>query len=183
MPKIELLDTLIRLASLGTSGICIFAIFWIGWLLSKPPAPHSALREKSLRIFMSMCLGVALISLATAIVGQVWDNSSLREQLTSAEEKLKARDQLYTVLGTVELGDGGDPRTVTITTSYPPLTPYNKQGLFQFDVCKEPTGRFPALSITCPGYELRPVNLNDELVARTTKGRVEISKVVLNKLP
>jgi hypothetical protein len=32
-----LLDTLVRLASLGASGISIFAIFWIGWLIHGLP--------------------------------------------------------------------------------------------------------------------------------------------------
>jgi hypothetical protein len=47
MSETGLLDTLVKLASLGTSGICIFVIFWIGWLLSKPAAPRSAQRERT----------------------------------------------------------------------------------------------------------------------------------------
>ena len=62
-----LLDTLVKLASLGASGVCIFAIFWIGWLILRLPADVSLEKHKTLRIFMIVVVLMALISGATGL--------------------------------------------------------------------------------------------------------------------
>ena len=63
----ELLDTLVRLASLGASGISIFVIFWIGWLLLRLPSGADRERHKTLRLFMLVCFGIALIAGGTGL--------------------------------------------------------------------------------------------------------------------
>lgn len=45
-----LLDTLVKLASLGASGVCIFAIFWIGWLILRLPAGKDPERHREAEI-------------------------------------------------------------------------------------------------------------------------------------
>ena len=55
-------ETLVKLASLGTAGICIFVIFWTGWMIMRTPADASAQRYRILRQFMVVAVVVALIS-------------------------------------------------------------------------------------------------------------------------
>ena len=57
-----LLDTLIKLAALGTSGVCIFAIFWIGWLILHLPDDAPPEKHKTLRMFMIVTVIIAVIS-------------------------------------------------------------------------------------------------------------------------
>ena len=63
-----LLDTLVKLASLGASGVCIFAIFWIGWLILRLPAEATPERHQTLRMFMIFVVIIALISGVTGLV-------------------------------------------------------------------------------------------------------------------
>ena len=58
----SLLETLVKLASLGASGICIFAIFWIGWLISRTPSGADPERHRTMRQFMAMCVAIAIIA-------------------------------------------------------------------------------------------------------------------------
>jgi formate hydrogenlyase subunit 3/multisubunit Na+/H+ antiporter MnhD subunit len=61
------LDALVKLASLGTSGICIFAIFWIGWLIqgsSKSENPHY---HSTLKSYMKTVVLIAIISSISGI--------------------------------------------------------------------------------------------------------------------
>ena len=62
-----ILDTVIKLASIGASGICIFAIFWIGWVLRKPRDNATADDHKTLRFYMVTCVFIALVSAGSGI--------------------------------------------------------------------------------------------------------------------
>jgi hypothetical protein len=69
----DLLESLVKLASAGTSGICIFAVFWTGFTLIRLPNDASKNRHVSLRYFMGMCLFVSLISAGTTFGAGYWD--------------------------------------------------------------------------------------------------------------
>ena len=88
-------DTLIKLASLGTSGVCIFVIFWIGWLLRKPQENADPEHHKSLRFFMGTSIIIAIISGVTGIANariNAGINAELRgenEQITQQNMAIK----------------------------------------------------------------------------------------------
>ena len=89
----ELLDTLVRLASLGASGISIFAIFWIGWLLLRLPSDADRERHKTLRFFMLVCLGIALISGGTGLANVMFKAdkiSKLNLKITENREEIES---------------------------------------------------------------------------------------------
>ncbi len=67
MPE-ELLDTLVRLASLGASGVSIFAIFWVGWLIWRLPSDATRERHVTFRMFMIITVIIAVISGGTGLV-------------------------------------------------------------------------------------------------------------------
>jgi hypothetical protein len=80
----RLLETLVKLASLGTSGICIFAIFWIGWLVKKPT---SLSHYRTLRFYMIACIIIAVISAASGILNAYFNAAKIekiQEQLPTA---------------------------------------------------------------------------------------------------
>lgn len=101
----ELLDTLVRLASLGASGISIFAIFWIGWLLLRLPSDADRERHKTLRFFMLVCFGIALISGGTGLANVMFKAdkiSKLNLKITENREEIDRYKNLRsTARGTV----------------------------------------------------------------------------------
>ncbi len=101
----ELLDTLVRLASLGASGISIFAIFWIGWLLLRLPSGADRERHKTLRFFMLVCFGIALIAGGTGLANVMFkaDQISILNQtiIENSEEIDRYKNLQSTARGTV----------------------------------------------------------------------------------
>ena len=98
-----LLNTLVKLASLGASGICIFAIFWIGWLILRPPENHDPERHRTLRAFMATCVVIAIISAASGIANAINNagkisqiekkNSTLESEISTLESEILALDR------------------------------------------------------------------------------------------
>lgn len=86
-----LLDTLVKLASLGASGICIFAIFWIGWLIQNQPPTKDPERHRTLRLFMITTVVIASISAVSGIANALINSGKIAElkaENKSATERL-----------------------------------------------------------------------------------------------
>ena len=83
------LDDLVKLASLGTSGICIFGIFWTGWLIKTSSNSENTLFHDSLHKYMKLVISVAVISgisgVANAYIKQ--NEINVLEQQNIALEK------------------------------------------------------------------------------------------------
>ena len=62
----QMLETIVQLASAGTSGVCVLAIFWSGVCLQRLPRDAADGRYRSFRHFMAMCVLIALISAGAA---------------------------------------------------------------------------------------------------------------------
>jgi formate hydrogenlyase subunit 3/multisubunit Na+/H+ antiporter MnhD subunit len=94
-----LLETLVKLASLGASGVCIFAIFWVGWLILQLPSDASTERHKSLRFFIVACVIIAVISGVTGLVNakfnvdEITELSSEITNLTNKFDEYKAEKE------------------------------------------------------------------------------------------
>jgi hypothetical protein len=183
----QLMDTLVKLASLGTSGICIFAIFWIGWLISRPEVSRSAERQRTLRSFMVFCIVILVVSAG----GGLWNDKqqifSLKKQINEYEtgkEQYETTRQQYTVRGIVRKDDGSDPGDVTIYTRYPPVSPDGNGNIIGLRVKREEDGTFPSLGVTCPGFAVIAVDLNlEEQAGHVTNNVINLSPIDLHKIP
>ncbi len=82
-----LLETLVKLAALGAAGVCIFAIFWIGWLILHLPEGATPERHKTLRAFMVTTVFIAIISAAAGFLNSKFN----ADKITNAE---RLRDPL-----------------------------------------------------------------------------------------
>lgn len=105
-----LLDTLVKLASLGASGVCIFAIFWIGWIIYRLPSDAGSERYKSLRMFMLTTLGIAVISGVTGVTNAAWNQgeiakleSAMASQAAEIGELQEMRDTVTGMVSTLDL--------------------------------------------------------------------------------
>jgi len=73
----ELLDVLVKLANLGTSGICVLAIFWCGFQLQQLPNDAPAIRYETLKSFFLLCGVIALISGVTGVFGVYFNRQQI----------------------------------------------------------------------------------------------------------
>lgn len=77
----QFLETLVKLASAGTSGISIFVVFWCGYMVWKLPEDASPERHATLRFFMKIAFGITILSAITSASAAYWDfrtNQALR---------------------------------------------------------------------------------------------------------
>jgi hypothetical protein len=87
-----LLDTLVKLASLGASGVCVLAIFWVGWLISKLGPTASVQQHRTVRLFMGMTIVIAVIAFASGIAN-AWFNARVISEVKN-ESKLAVAEQV-----------------------------------------------------------------------------------------
>ncbi len=184
MPDIGVLDTLVKLASLGTSGVCIFAIFWIGWLLLKSDPAKNIERQRTLRFYMIACVAIAVIQVAAAFVTGRTDArqlDALKEQINSYESQYIQ----YRVKGIVVKDDNSDPGDITITTQFPPLSPDGSGRIVSLLVKRNKDGKFPSLSFSAFGYSIEGVYLDDFVQPDATGADnvIDINKITLHKIP
>jgi hypothetical protein len=74
---------LVKLASLGASGVCVLAIFWVGWLISKLPKNANPEHHKTMRLYMGMTVVIAVIAFASGLAN-AWFNS---EKIATIQQK------------------------------------------------------------------------------------------------
>ncbi len=139
-----MLDTLVKLASLGASGVCIFAIFWVGYLIKHTPSDNAE-RHRTLRNFMWMSVFIAVISGGSGIANAYFNREKISEARTKAEmrareaeaasEKARAATERAAALSTVvedqlkALNATKDALTEFERNANPRLTPDLKQQL------------------------------------------------------
>ena len=84
------LDFLVQLASLGTSGVCIFTIFWVGTLLRNSSA--NAEQHKTIRHFITASVVIACISAASGVANAAIKQSRIN-QLQEDNSTLSVRNE------------------------------------------------------------------------------------------
>lgn len=83
------LGDLVKLASLGTSGICIFGIFWTGWLIKTSSNSENTLFHNSIHKYMRLVISVAFISGISGVANAYIKQNEIKilEQQNTALEK------------------------------------------------------------------------------------------------
>lgn len=81
----EILDMAVKLASAGTSGICVLAILWTGYLLKSLPNDASKHMHQTVRLYMGMCMFIALISAGTGM----WNAQANATKIANLTEEHK----------------------------------------------------------------------------------------------
>ncbi|MEO0576118.1 MAG: hypothetical protein AAF004_11705 [Pseudomonadota bacterium] len=82
----QLLDTVVRLAAFGTSGVCIFAVFWIGMIMRKPNKDASPEWYRSMRHYMTMCVLCGVITGASGVANAMFNADKTAAQAERAEQ-------------------------------------------------------------------------------------------------
>jgi len=66
----------VKLAAIGTSGICIFAIFWGGWLIHKTT---DVAKLETIRFFINRAVIIAIISALSGVLNAVINAGTISE--------------------------------------------------------------------------------------------------------
>ncbi|MCE9567235.1 MAG: hypothetical protein K8U57_34975 [Planctomycetes bacterium] len=90
----ELLDTAVKLAALGTSGVCVAALVWTGLFMARMPAEQERNKHASLRNYMLMCFGIAIVSGVSGAFSPTAERSRELQATNQAQaEKIAAFDK------------------------------------------------------------------------------------------
>ena len=88
----EFLDTLVKLANLGTSGICVLAIAWGGFQFQKIPNDAPPIRYETLKSFFNLCILIAVISAATGLLSAYFNRQQIVTERNRADTAVAAAD-------------------------------------------------------------------------------------------
>ena len=80
MPNDVMLDTLVKLAAAGTSGVCILGIAATGWLIHKADEKTPKEKYRMMRYYLLSTLGIALISAASGALNAKWNAEAIKER-------------------------------------------------------------------------------------------------------
>jgi hypothetical protein len=80
------LDTLVKLANLGTSGICVLAIAWGGYQFQKIPNDAPPIRYETLKSFFNLCILIAITSAVTGLLSAYFN----RQQIVTERSRANA---------------------------------------------------------------------------------------------
>lgn len=96
-------DLLVRLASLGASGVCIFAIFWTGWLITRIPPQADPERHRTIRFFMVICVFIALVSAGSGVMNAMYNQEDVNNANNATEQAEVALDETKEELQTAKV--------------------------------------------------------------------------------
>jgi cytochrome bd-type quinol oxidase subunit 1 len=88
----EGLEQLVKLASFGTAGVCVLAIFIIGISIFKLPNNTSKEKVSLIKTYMNMCIIIAVICTVSGVANAYFNLNKINEanenfaQMTSAYE-------------------------------------------------------------------------------------------------
>jgi cell division protein FtsB len=95
----QILDSLVKIASAGTSGVCVFAIFYSGNYLIKAGSKITSQQVKIFKFYMLMCIGIAIISAGSGIANAYYkykeietlktQNASLNQENANLDKKVQ----------------------------------------------------------------------------------------------
>ena len=83
-------ETLVRLAALGTSGVCVLIVFWAGRTITKlsPDTPKPVFQL--LRHYLLLCAFIAVVSALSGIALARYNEQQTRELLKVTDESERA---------------------------------------------------------------------------------------------
>ncbi len=87
----ETLDALVKLASLGTAGICIFAIFFMGTGIFRLPNDTSEIKALLMKKYMNVCIFIAIICMISGVANSYFNMNKVK----IAEIKAEAAKEVY----------------------------------------------------------------------------------------
>ena len=89
MPN-ELLETAVKLASAGMSGVCIFMALWSGYVIYKLPDNASKEKHRTVRQFMWICVLLSTIALTSGVANAYFSREKI---VVAQQEKRQAETQ------------------------------------------------------------------------------------------
>ena len=89
--KMEIDDNLVKLASFGTAGISILAVFITGVIIYKLPNDVSKQKSSLLKFFIVSCFVFVILSTGTGVLNAMFN----KEKIVEKEQVISKADSLY----------------------------------------------------------------------------------------
>jgi hypothetical protein len=81
----QTLEVLVKLAGLGTAGICILGLFVAGYITAKLPDDVSPTKLKAVKMFKNLCITTALICLVAGALTSYFNTKKVEQARNEAE--------------------------------------------------------------------------------------------------
>jgi hypothetical protein len=81
----QTLEVLVKLAGLGTAGICVLGLFFAGYITANLPDNVSPARLKAVKMFKNLCITTALICLASGVLTSYFNTKKVNQARNDAE--------------------------------------------------------------------------------------------------
>lgn len=115
-------DTLVKLASFGTSGVCVLIVFWAGHTMTKFDSNTPQPVFRLFRLYLFVCVFIAIISALTGFAvarNSETNTKQLAGDLKQAEQSLvKVKDDAAAVNAKIQeatTGPQSSPKQLPIT--------------------------------------------------------------------
>lgn len=94
-------DTLVKLASFGTSGVCVLVVFWCGRTITRlgPEPPRAVIQLY--RHYLLLCAFIAVVSALTGFVIARSNEQQTKHLLTAMEESKRSFEALKAEADTI----------------------------------------------------------------------------------
>ena len=90
----EILSVIVQLASIGTAGICVFAIFWIGYQIQRLPNDAPKDKYKLMNQYMVVCVTIAAICLVSGVSNAYFNRNKINAANEQRDEAMRERDKV-----------------------------------------------------------------------------------------
>jgi flagellar biosynthesis GTPase FlhF len=86
------LEMLVKLASFGTAGVCILAVFIVGKYILALPADSPSWKVKLMRRYQNMCIIIAVISMVAGGVNAYFNGAKIQKAQNEADTAINKAD-------------------------------------------------------------------------------------------
>jgi hypothetical protein len=96
MEQIQTLEVLVKLASIGTAGVCVLSVFLIGFTIFKLPNDTPEWKPELLKKFINACIIIALITAVSGSLNAYFNINKVAEADKATSEMVVEYEKLAT---------------------------------------------------------------------------------------
>jgi Zn-dependent protease with chaperone function len=136
MEQIQTLEVLVKLASIGTAGVCVLSVFLIGFTIFKLPNDTPEWKPVLLKKFINACIIIALITAVSGSLNAYFNINRVAEADKATAEMVGEYEKLATDF--TELQEVAQKQEEIISTVQPrspvlEISPSASESLIQFE--------------------------------------------------
>jgi hypothetical protein len=136
MEQIQTLEVLVKLASIGTAGVCVLSVFLIGFTIFKLPNDTPEWKPELLKKFINACIIIALITAVSGSLNAYFNINKVAEADRATAEIVGEYEKLATDFSQLQEVAQKQEDVITATRPRRPaidFSPSVQESLLQFE--------------------------------------------------